>query len=147
MEIKSRFNLPDRRTHVNEEPSKTIQAAADECNINKMVARYNRTGSYHGIANQPTVRPQFGDFVDVPTFESAHQIILEATEHFATLPSDVRDRFGNNPAKMLEFLALDTNYDEAVKLGLCDAKPEPPAPIVVEVVESEGKTLLKKRSS
>lgn len=147
MEIFSRFNLPPRPKTIVEGTSMTLQSAADECDINKMIARFQKTGSYHGIANQPAVKPQFGDFSDVPSFETAHQIIIDATDHFASLPSVVRDRFGNNPAKMLEFMALPENYDEAVKLGICAERPKPPPEIVLEVAEEGGKTLLKKRSS
>ena len=38
------------------------------------------------------------------------------------LPSDVRSRFGNNPAELLDFLNDNSNYDEAIRLGLIHAK-------------------------
>ena len=140
----SRFNLPPRRKFCNEEPSRTIQSAAEECNINKMIARYQKTGSFHGSSSIPTARPQFGEFVDVPTYQEAQQIIIDAQNAFADLSSDLRDRFRNDPAEMLSFLADPANKDEAIKLGLCASPPPDPA---LEIVESEGKTLLRKKSS
>ena len=45
-------NRPPRRTFINDEPSMTIQSAADETDINVMIARYQKTGSFHGSTNE-----------------------------------------------------------------------------------------------
>ena len=46
---------PPRRKFFNDEPSMTIQSAADETDINLMIARYQKTGSFHGSTNMPTL--------------------------------------------------------------------------------------------
>ena len=119
-------NRPPRRQFKNDEPSMTIQSAADETDINVMIARYQKTGSFHGSTNMPTVRPQFGDFVDVPEYQNAMNILIQAQDQFASLPANIRDRFANSPEKYLAFLADSSNKEEAVKLGLVNA------PVVVE---------------
>ena len=124
-------NRPPRRQYVNDEPSMTIQSAADETDINVMIARYQKTGSFHGSTNMPTARPEFGDFIEVPDYQNAMNILLQAHDQFAALPANIRDRFSNSPEKYLAFLSDSSNKEEAIKLGLVNA------PVVVEDVKSE----------
>lgn len=124
-------NRPPRRKFINDEPSMTIQSAADETDINVMIARYQKTGSFHGSTNMPSVRPEFGDFVDVPEYQNAMNILIQAQDQFAALPAEIRDRFANSPEKYLAFLSDSSNKEEAIKLGLVNA------PVVVEDVKSE----------
>lgn len=125
-------NRPPRRKFMNDEPTMTIQSAADECDINKMIARYQHTGSYHNRVAMPTAKPEFGDFADVKSYHEAQNLIIAAEESFASLPASVRDRFRNDPGRLLEFLEDSTNLDEAVKLGLCVSRSVVP---VVEAAE------------
>ena len=109
----------------------TIQSAADETDINVMIARYQKTGSFHGSTNMPTVRPDFGDFIDVPDYQNAMNILIQAQDQFAALPANIRDRFANSPEKYLEFLSDSSNKEEAINLGLVNV------PVGVEDVKSE----------
>ena len=122
---------PPRRQFLNDQPSMTIQSAADETDINVMMSRYQKTGSFHGSTNIPSVRPQFGDFVDVPEYQNAMNILVQAHDQFASLPANIRDRFGNSPENYLAFLSDSSNKEEAIKLGLVNP------PDVVEDVKSE----------
>ena len=124
-------NRPPRRLFMNDEPSMTIQSAADETDINVMIARYQKTGSFHGSTNMPTVRPDFGDFVAVPDYQNAMNILIQAQDQFAALPAQIRDRFANSPENYLAFLSDSSNKEEAIKLGLVNA------PVVVEDVKSD----------
>lgn len=127
-------NRPPRRKFNNDDPSMTIRSLRDETDINVMMARYQKSGSFHGSTNIPSARPQFGDFSTLPDYQQAMQILLDANDSFSALPSSVRDRFANDPANMLEFLADENNKDEAIRLGLCvkpDSPPVAPAPPVV----------------
>lgn len=101
--------------------SMTLQDAKDECDINMIIARHDRTGSWSGSGRLPTAVPQFGEFDSVDDFQTAQDIILRAREHFASLPSHVRARFENDPARLLEFVSNKDNLDEAVRLGLANA--------------------------
>ena len=124
-------NRLPRRKFINDEPSMTIQSAADETDINVMIARYQKTGSFHGSTNMPSVRPEFGDFVAVPDYQNAMNILIQAQDQFAALPAHIRGRFANSPEKYLAFLSDSTNKEEAIKLGLVNA------PVVVEDEKSE----------
>ena len=104
--------------------SMTLQDAKDECDINMIIARHDRTGSWSGSGKMPTAVPQFGDFDSVDDFQTAQDTILRAREHFASLPSRVRMRFDNDPVRLLEFVSDKSNLSEAVSLGLAVAPTE-----------------------
>lgn len=99
-----------------DEPSLAIQSAADECDINLIIERANR-----GILPAVNQRaPQFGDFSEVPDYQTAYNAVVAAQAEFEALPARVRERFGNDPAKLLSFLADPANREEAEILGLVD---------------------------
>nr|QJB18757.1 MAG: internal scaffolding protein [Microvirus sp.] len=107
------------------------QSFRDECDINTIMKRYESTGTIDHINRR---QPSYGDFTDVPSFHEALETVREAEALFAGLPASVRDRFGNDPGKLMEFLADPANKDEAIELGLID-RPAPPAePTEVRIV-------------
>lgn len=122
--IFSIFDCPPCRHIVNDEPSLTLQQAAAECDINLIVARYAKTGSWTSDVSLPSVRPSFGDFSNVGDFMSAQNAVLAAQEAFDELPAKLRKRFDNDPSSLLAFLENPSNKSEAIELGLINA-PEP----------------------
>lgn len=110
------------------QPSLTQQHFRDECDINHIMARYRETGFLVDPMQKATAKPQFGDFSTVSDFMQAQNIIAHARENFDALPSNLRERFANNPAQMLSFLENESNYEEAVKLGLVEKRPESVVP-------------------
>lgn len=102
--------------------------------IKNIVQRALRNG---GIVASSYRQGTFTDISDAPTFAEALNVVARATALFDELPSKVRDRFANDPRKLLAFLDDPENKDEAIKLGLVNAPkppPEPPAPMKVEIV-------------
>lgn len=114
-----------------DDPSLAQQHMRDETDINIMVARFQRTG----LPEVPPALPGVQDFVDVHDFRSAMQAVIDAQRAFGDLPSATRERFGNDPGRLLDFVADSSNHDEAVRLGLVRAPvvpadpPAPPAPL------------------
>ena len=105
--------------------TRTKSEFADEANINNIVKR-----CMNGAAMPTGSRtPLFGDFSEVADFTSAQTLIAQANAEFEQLPSDVREKFGNNVSDLMDFLDDENNIDEAIALGLA---PKP---------ESEPKTL------
>lgn len=103
-------------------PSRTQQHFRDETDINVMVQRFSRTG----IPEAPPVFPGVRDFTEVHDFRSAMQAVIDADRAFAALPSSVRERFMNDPGRLLDFISDDANYDEAVRLGIVARRETPP---------------------
>lgn len=109
----------------------TKQSFKDECDINNIMKRYQATGVITHINNRT---PEYGDFSDPVDFQQALNTVIESQTMFADLPAELRDRFGNDPQKLLEFLADESNRDEAVKLGIIKAPDPDPEPMAVRVV-------------
>lgn len=98
-----------------EEPSMTRQAFADECDVNKIVARAERTGV---ISHYNQAEPRFMDVSDMVDFQTAMNVVISTQDAFDALPSAVRFRFANDPAALVSFLADASNREEAISLGL-----------------------------
>ncbi|QXP08559.1 MAG: internal scaffolding protein [Arizlama microvirus] len=102
------------------EPSLTQQQFREETDINTIVERFGVTGQIPGTYHEPVS----GDFTDVTTFEDAMNRVTEAQQNFLQLPAQLRERFNNNPQRLLDFLSDDENKPEALKLGLINKPPE-----------------------
>lgn len=104
----------------------TQQSAKDECDINLIVERAKR-----GAIIEPRPEaPMYGDFSEIPKdLRECLVIARRADELFMSLDANIRRRFDNDPALMLDFLNDSKNRDEAISLGLVMAPPAPvPAP-------------------
>lgn len=101
------------------DPGYTKQEFREECDINTIMKKYTQFGVV------PEVRDpgQFGDYTSVPDLLEAHEIVRRAADDFAGLPSDVRERFANDPVRLLGFVEDSKNRDEAIRLGLVITKP------------------------
>lgn len=121
MEFYTKFNPPPQVGLEFTEPSMTEQHFKDECDINNIVATYQQTG----VLPQGDRQPLFGDFADFPQdLQSSQRYFDEAQERFMQLDARVRKEFGNDPVKLLQFIADDNNRERAIQLGLID-KPAP----------------------
>lgn len=121
-------------------PSMTKQSFAEETDINFIVARFKKG---HDISASVRERvAQFGDFSNVPSYQDAMDFIARATGMFMSLDATVRERFVNDPGRMVSFLKDPKNYDEAVKLGL--VVPREP---VVEPAVTAARSVPPKASS
>lgn len=101
----------------------TQQSSKDECDINLIVERAKRGAVVEHVRN---AAPMYGDFTSIPTdLRDCLNVVRQANELFMSMDAFVRRRFDNDPAKLLDFLNDPANRDEAVKLGLVKAPPEP----------------------
>lgn len=95
-------------------PSMTKQSFKDECNINKIMEKFQKTGAMNHYAKHA---PSYGDATPCELHD-AQNIIANANTMFEELPSNIRKKFENDPAKFLEFVQDEKNHDEMVELGL-----------------------------
>lgn len=102
--------------------SLAVQSAEEECNINTIVRRFGITGELPNNLRMP----QSGDFTNVPDFHTAMNLVRQAQEEFVRVPAEIRARFNNDPARFMAFVEDDANYDEALRLGLVNARPVVP---------------------
>lgn len=103
---------------------RTKQEFVEECDINSIMRNWDSTGLIqHQSANPPT----YGNFDQGINYQTALNAIIEADEQFGNLPSAIRTRMGNSPAKLLDFLQDPENREEAIKLGLIMPSASEPA--------------------
>lgn len=110
-------------------PSLTKQAFQKECDINTIMAKYQKTGL---IDHNNSVQGRYGDFITSHDYQSALDEIHLISDAFASLPSSVRSRFENDPAAFLDFTQNPENTAEMRELGLMVPEPIPtvePAPL------------------
>lgn len=110
--------------------SRTQQSQADETDINGIVRRFRVTG----ILPQGVRRPTYGDFDGVSDFRTAMDAMLAAQKSFNSMPSEVRDRFQNDPQRFVEFCSDENNIEEMRKFGLAVPAPPKAAPVEVRVM-------------
>lgn len=92
----------------------TRQEFAAECDINTIMARYIRTGEMPHVNLRA---PQYFDSSGVD-FQTHMQAIGEAKSLFAELPSDIRNRFRNDPGQFIDFCSDPSNRTELAHMGL-----------------------------
>ena len=127
VKIHSRYDLPVSPAVTFVEPSLAQQHFRDECDINNIMDRYARTGVLGDVT--ATRQPSFGDFSADFDYQIALNQLIDAQDMFASLPARLRDRFANDPSKLLAFVSDEANREEAIKLGLIE-KP-------IDIVEVE----------
>lgn len=99
-----------------EEPSLAQQHYKDECDINTILERFNITG----VLPQVALSPRYGDFTGIGDYHTALNRVLAAQEEFDALPAQIRAKFNNDPAQLIEFLEDENNRPEAEELGLVE---------------------------
>lgn len=110
------------------ETSKTRQEFLAESDINRLVIRYQETGSFYDPitdVKSAARKPFFADVSNLPDYQGSLDIVIRAQSAFDALPSAVRDKFANDPQSLITWLQDESNYDEAVKLGLINKKDDP----------------------
>lgn len=116
IQIRKPYRNVDRVKLDRFEKTLTKQAFENESNINTIMQRAIKTGQMPLGKDMDKLR--FGDFETGFDYQESMNKIIEANEAFESLPSHIRNRFRNDPAMFLDFVADESNRDEAVKLGL-----------------------------
>lgn len=96
------------------EPTQTKQSFKNDCDINRIMARFQKTGAITHVQNHSL---QYG-FASGATFTESMNIVANAQSMFNELPSSIRTKFKNDPAEFLDFVQNAANADELVELGL-----------------------------
>lgn len=105
--------------------SLTKQSEKDECNINKIMAKYEKTGLVNHVMSQEAV---YGDFSQVTDYQDALNKINAAQALFDALPAQIRSKFENDPTLFLEFAQNPENADQLIEMGLAVPKTPDTAP-------------------
>lgn len=117
--------------------SLTRQEFADECDINLLMAQYEKTGIIPSSMNNNV--PQYLDVSDVPDLMHANNVLIEATAAFMALPANVRREFDNDAIQFVKFAQDPENLPQMRTWGLAPPAPQPPVPQKVEIINPPEK--------
>lgn len=114
--------------------SRTKQSEAADADINVLMKRYERTGTFvepgrPGVIRQAT----FGDFSQLGDLTQTLNLVDEAHMRFMALPATLREKFGNDAAELLRFVNDPVNLVEAIDLKLLPESLRPIVPVVPDV--------------
>lgn len=117
--VRSPYNYDRRKASIASalfcrDDSLASQSSKDECDINVIVRRFGITGQMPQSLRLPT----YGDFDGVMDYGSALRAIRDADASFMQLPAEVRERFGNDPARFVGFCSDAKNLPELRRMGL-----------------------------
>lgn len=143
--IKTHYGKTKRYPFKTTGPSLTHQSEAQACDINQILARWQKTGV---LEHRNQHEGSYADFTNTPSdYHESMNSVLRADEMFSSLPSSVRRRFHNDPGAFLDFVADPNNAQEMVKMGLAKASkediledPKPTPPKATKEPETPPKT-------
>lgn len=93
----------------------TKQAPKEETDINNIMERYVAHGQLPPAGGNP---PTYGDFSDAADYHTSLNLIREAENTFASLPSRVREHAANDPGVFLDQVNDPDSQRELLELGL-----------------------------
>lgn len=111
---------PVQQPHADD--GRTRQEFAEECDINVLMAGYERSGIISHINPLP---PQYFDASNLPDLAESLAIYDQAQTAFMTLPASVRATFDNDPLKFVEYAENPANLEQMRDWNLA---PRPPVP-------------------
>lgn len=120
-----RHPLQRRVQFFTEGDSLTEQSHTKDCDIRLIMRKAEKTGL---ISHNSKFQGKYGDFVSAPDFHQAQNIIADANSMFDTVPSGIRAKFDNDPAKFLSYVTNPNHRDAIIELGLTVDHLPPPAP-------------------
>lgn len=112
-------------------PSMTRSEFQDDCDINLLMARYEKTGVISHVNKR---EPMYLDLSEVPDLQRSMQILADAEAAFMSLPAKVRAEFDNDAMRFVEFASDPENVDQMREWGLAEPAEQPPEPALVRVV-------------
>lgn len=113
------FMKHQEREHRVFDDGRTKQSFADETDINKILAKYQVTGS---ISHLSKFKGTYGEFEEFDFHESQLRL-AKGTEIFEALPSEVRREFDQDPGKFFAFVNNVDNKEDLERLLPGIAKP------------------------
>lgn len=114
MKFASHYSQKKRVQITFPEQGRTRQSCRDECDINKILKKFNVTEA-HLHANRH--QGEYG-FATSETLHDALNTVTKATSMFEELPAHVRSRFNGDAGEFLDFVGDESNGPEMAKLGL-----------------------------
>ncbi len=115
----SRAQLLKLRPEKDYSDGRTKQCHKDECDINKIMARFAQTGTISHVNKYEGV---YADFADFDFVEQTNKL-TQGREVFDALPAEVRREFNQSPAAFFNFVNDPANKDDLLEKIPALARP------------------------
>lgn len=111
----------------------TQQQFVEDADVNVIVRRFGISGQ---LPSRARGQAMYGDFTGITDFESARDVVARAEAGFKELPAQVRDQFGNDPARLIAYAqsVSEEEFIERIRVPAVGGVEAPPG--VAPVVES-----------
>ena len=128
--IRTRFDVrkPREYAFTFKKPSLVQAQHQSDCDVDNILAKYRKTGMLTHINKH---QGNFGDFTNVDEYNASLERVMQAQQSFDQLPSELRNKFGNDPAQLVQFISDPKNLDDCYKYGL-KIKPPDKTPSIEE---------------
>ena len=94
--------------------ARTEQCHRDECDINKIIAKYDRTGVLNHVND---FEARYEDLTGLD-YQTMLNTVANANSMFEGLPSEIRNQFDNEPQKFISFMDDENNNEQMYEMGL-----------------------------
>lgn len=121
----TRYGLKNVKNFRSNKPSMTQQQFKNECDINHIIKRYNKDPQLWAtlINNAKDINsPSFADFTDVGDFRHAMDKVSQIGEFFASIPSEVRARYNQNPELLFAAMHDPSQWQYLAEKGVLNKK-------------------------
>lgn len=119
----------------------TQQHFAMEGNVNQVVKR-----AQANLLPQGNRQPMFGDFTKLADYDVMLNRQIEARNVFNQFPAEIRERFGNSPQALYDWISDPKNREEAIEIGLLP-KPVKRAKSAIDRVADKIDEIIDKKST
>lgn len=116
--VYSYYNRPPKVKLVCPEETRTRQSERDACDVNKIMARFEKTGLLPVDGRDA----YFANVSQMGDFREAMEHVRLGERFFSQMPAAVRSRFDNDPAAFLDFVADPENEAELRSMGLLERR-------------------------
>ena len=94
--------------------ARTEQCHRDECDISKIIAKYDRTGVLNHVND---FEARYEDLTGLD-YQTMLNTVANANSMFEGLPSEIRNQFANDPANFISFMDDQNNNEQMYEMGL-----------------------------
>ena len=103
-------------------PSLAQQQFAKEADVNVLIERYKKTGSFYNPLTPSSFprMPQYADISEIPDMMGQMELLDGVQRLFASLPARVREQFGHSVAEFVAWAQNPANFEAGVKMGIFD---------------------------
>jgi len=98
---------------------RTKQCFKDDCDIDKIMTRFSQTGTISHLTKWEGVYADFSDF----DFQEQTQMLTRGREIFDDLPAELRQEFGQSPARFFAYVNDPANVPDLAKKLKALARP------------------------